>query len=157
MARKVTNAAARIKLGLQHELVLGNLDSKRDWGYAKDYVRAMWLMLQQQQPDDYVVATNETHAISEFLDIAFNHVNLDWHDYVEFDPRYLRPAEVDLLIGDATKARQTLGWEPSVTFEELVHLMVESDLEAIGISHSNGTSSDTATIRREMLHLAPQG
>ena len=157
VTRKITRAVARIVAGQQKKIYLGNLDSKRDWGYAKDYVRAMWLMLQQDKPDDYVVATNETHAISEFLDIAFSHVNLDWHDYVEFDPRYLRPAEVDLLIGDATKARQALGWEPSVTFEELVHLMVESDLEALGIPHRNGTSSDVATIRREMLHLAPQG
>lgn len=157
VTRKITRAVARIVAGQQKKLYLGNLDAKRDWGYAKDYVKAMWLMLQQDQPDDYVVATNETHAISEFLDIAFGHVNLDWHDYVEFDPRYLRPAEVELLIGDSTKARQALGWEPSVTFEELVHLMVESDLEAIGIRHGKGTNSDIATIRKEMLHLAPQG
>ncbi|MBD1916709.1 MULTISPECIES: GDP-mannose 4,6-dehydratase [Cyanophyceae] len=157
VTRKITRAVARIVAGQQKKLYLGNLDAKRDWGYAKDYVKAMWLMLQQDQPDDYVVATNETHAISEFLDIAFGHVNLDWHDYVEFDPRYLRPAEVELLIGDSTKARQALGWEPSVTFEELVHLMVESDLEAIGIRHGNGTPSDMATIRKEMMHLAPQG
>ncbi len=157
VTRKITRAIARIVAGQQKKLFLGNLDSKRDWGYAKDYVRAMWLMLQQDCPDDYVVATNETHAISEFLDIAFNHVNLDWHDYVEFDPRYLRPAEVDLLIGDATKAKQQLGWEPSVTFEELVHLMVESDLEAVGIRHGNGNGSDVATVRKDLLHLAPQG
>ncbi len=157
VTRKITRAVARIVAGQQKKLYLGNLDAKRDWGYAKDYVKAMWLMLQQDQPDDYVVATNETHAISEFLDIAFNHVNLDWHDYVEFDPRYLRPAEVELLIGDSTKARQALGWEPSVTFEELVHLMVESDLEAVGIRHGNGTHSDMATIRKEMLHLAGLG
>ncbi|HSM81213.1 MAG TPA: GDP-mannose 4,6-dehydratase [Nodosilinea sp.] len=157
VTRKITRAVARIVGGQQKKLYLGNLDSKRDWGYAKDYVRAMWLMLQQDQPDDYVVATNETHSIREFLDIAFEHVNLDWHDYVEFDPRYLRPTEVDLLIGDSTKARQALGWEPSVTFQELVHLMVESDLEAVGIRHSNGASGDVATIRKDMLHLAPQG
>jgi GDPmannose 4,6-dehydratase len=157
VTRKITRAVARIVAGQQKTLYLGNLDSKRDWGYAKDYVKAMWLMLQQDQPDDYVVATNETHSIREFLDIAFHHVNLDWHDYVEFDPRYLRPAEVDLLIGDATKARQHLGWEPSVTFEELVHLMVEADLEAVGITHSNGHSNDVATVRKDMLHLAPQG
>ncbi|PSR15092.1 GDP-mannose 4,6-dehydratase [filamentous cyanobacterium CCP3] len=155
VTRKITRAVARIVAGQQKKIYLGNLDSKRDWGYAKDYVQAMWLMLQQDKPDDYVVATNETHSISEFLDIAFNHVNLDWHDYVEFDPRYLRPAEVDLLIGDATKARQVLGWEPSVTFEELVHLMVESDLEAVGISHSNGTNADAATIRKTLLNLVP--
>jgi GDPmannose 4,6-dehydratase len=157
VTRKITRAVARIVVGQQKTLYLGNLDSKRDWGYAKDYVKAMWLMLQQDQPDDYVVATNETHSIREFLDIAFNHVNLDWHDYVEFDPRYLRPAEVELLIGDSTKARQQLGWEPSVTFEELVHLMVEADLEAVGITHGNGPTNDVATLRKEMRHLAPQG
>jgi GDPmannose 4,6-dehydratase len=158
VTRKITRAVARIVSGQQKKLYLGNLDAKRDWGYAKDYVQAMWLMLQQDEPDDYVVATNETHSIREFLDIAFNHVNLDWHDYVEFDPRYLRPAEVDLLIGDATKAHQKLGWTPSVTFEELVHLMVEADLEAVGIKHNaNGNNGDVATIRKDFLHLSPQG
>lgn len=158
VTRKITRAVARIVAGQQKKLYLGNLDSKRDWGYAKDYVEAMWLMLQQDRPDDYVVATNETHSIREFLDIAFNHVNLDWHDYVEFDARYLRPAEVDLLIGDATKAREALGWQPSVTFEELVHLMVEADLEAIGISdYSKGEHRDMATLRRDLLSLIPQG
>ncbi len=157
VTRKITRAIARIVAGQQKKLFLGNLDSKRDWGYAKDYVRAMWLMLQQDQPDDYVVATNETHAISEFLDLAFAHVNLDWHDYVEFDPRYLRPAEVDLLIGDATKAKEKLGWEPSVTFEQLVHLMVESDLEAVGIRHGESNGSDVATIRKALMNLMPQG
>ncbi len=131
VTRKITRAVARIVRGMQKELFLGNLDSKRDWGYAKDYVRAMWLMLQQDQPDDYVVATNETHSIREFLDIAFNHVNLNWQDYVQFDERYLRPAEVDLLIGDPSKAKQKLGWEPSVTFEELVKLMVDADIKAL--------------------------
>ncbi|MGB3311149.1 MAG: GDP-mannose 4,6-dehydratase [Nodosilinea sp.] len=155
VTRKITRAVARIVAGQQKKIYLGNLDSQRDWGYAKDYVRAMWLMLQQDQPDDYVVATNETHSISEFLDLAFTHVNLDWHDYVEFDPRYLRPAEVDLLIGDSTKARQVLGWEPSVTFEELVHLMVESDLEAVGIRLGDGANSDVATIRKALLNLVP--
>jgi GDPmannose 4,6-dehydratase len=157
VTRKITRAVARIVAGQQKKLYLGNLDSKRDWGYAKDYVRAMWLMLQQDQPDDYVVATNETHSIREFLEIAFNLVNLDWHDYVEFDPRYLRPAEVDLLIGDASKAQQKLGWAPTVTFEELVHLMVEADLEALGIASKPGHCTDMATIRRDTLHLAPQG
>ena len=158
VTRKITRAVARIVAGQQKKLYLGNLDSKRDWGYAKDYVQAMWLMLQQDQPDDYVVATNETHSIREFLDIAFSHVDLDWHDYVEFDARYLRPAEVDLLIGDATKAREALGWQPSVTFEELVHLMVEADLEAIGISdYSKGQHRDMATLRRDLLSLIPQG
>ncbi|MDY7006782.1 MAG: GDP-mannose 4,6-dehydratase [Cyanobacteriota bacterium] len=131
VTRKITRAVARIVAGKQKKLYLGNLDSKRDWGYAKDYVRAMWLMLQQEQPDDYVIATNETHSIKEFLEIAFTHVNLDWQDYVEFDPRYLRPAEVDLLIGDCTKAKEKLGWQPSVTFTELVHLMVDSDIKAL--------------------------
>ncbi|HIK13611.1 MAG TPA: GDP-mannose 4,6-dehydratase [Oscillatoriaceae cyanobacterium M33_DOE_052] len=149
VTRKITRAVARIVAGKQKKLYLGNLDSKRDWGYAKDYVRAMWLMLQQDEPDDYVVATGETHEIREFLDLAFGYVNLDWNNYVEFDPRYLRPAEVDLLIGDPSKAKQKLGWEPSVTFEELVGLMVEADLNALGIS-TNGTSvSDRAFIRAE--------
>lgn len=131
VTRKITRAVARILAGKQKKLFLGNLDSKRDWGYAKDYVKAMWLMLQQDEPDDYVIATNETHSIREFLDISFEYVGLNWQDYVEFDPRYLRPAEVDLLIGDSTKARTKLGWEPSVTFTELVHLMVDSDREAL--------------------------
>lgn len=132
VTRKITRAIARIVAGQQKKLYLGNLDAKRDWGYAKDYVKAMWLMLQQPEPDDYVVATGETHSIREFLDVAFGYVNLDWHDYVEFDPRYLRPAEVDLLVGDPTKAKQKLGWEPSVTFEGLVKLMVSADLRAMG-------------------------
>ena len=156
VTRKITRAVARIVAGRQKKLYLGNLDAKRDWGYAKDYVVAMWLMLQQDNPDDYVVATGETHAISEFLSIAFEHVNLNWKDYVEFDPRYLRPAEVDLLIGDPTKAKQKLGWNLSVTFEGLVKLMVEADLKAVGIDHSaNGMAplSDTATIRRDVSGL----
>ena len=131
VTRKITRAVARIVAGKQKKLYLGNLDSKRDWGYAKDYIKAMWLMLQQDKPDDYVIATNETHSIREFLDLAFGHVNLDWHDYVEFDERYLRPAEVELLIGDSTKARKQLGWEPSVTFKELVELMVDSDIKVL--------------------------
>ncbi len=131
VTRKITRAVARIVAGKQKKIYLGNLDSKRDWGYAKDYVRAMWLMLQQDKPDDYVIATNETHSIKEFLDLAFNYVNLDWQKYVEFDERYLRPAEVELLIGDSTKARKQLNWEPSVTFEELVNLMVDADIKAL--------------------------
>jgi len=142
VTRKITRAVARIKAGLQKKLYLGNLDAKRDWGYAKDYVRAMWLMLQQDQPDDYVVATNETHSIREFLDIAFTHVGLTWQDYVEFDERYLRPAEVDLLIGDPSKAKEKLGWEPSVTFEELVQLMVDSDREALKKAKHLGNGFD---------------
>ncbi|NMF83492.1 GDP-mannose 4,6-dehydratase [Nodosilinea sp. P-1105] len=156
VTRKITRAVARIVTGQQKKLYLGNLDAKRDWGYAKDYVKAMWLMLQQDQPDDYVVATNETHSIKEFLDLAFHHVNLDWHDYVEFDPRYLRPAEVELLIGDASKANQKLGWQPSVSFEELVTLMVDADLEAVGVPVTQGQNTDnTATIRKAILNLAP--
>jgi len=131
VTRKITRAVARIVAGKQKKLYLGNLDSKRDWGYAKDYVRAMWLILQQDKPDDFVIATNETHSIKEFLDLAFTYVNLDWQKYVEFDERYLRPAEVELLIGDSTKARKQLNWEPSVTFQELVHLMVDADIKAL--------------------------
>ncbi|MDE5075970.1 MAG: GDP-mannose 4,6-dehydratase [Trichodesmium sp. St15_bin1_1] len=130
VTRKITCAVAKILAGKQKKLYLGNLDAKRDWGYAKDYVRAMWMMLQQKEADDYVIATNETHSIKEFLEIAFTYVNLNWQDYVEFDPRYLRPTEVDLLIGDCTKAREKLGWKPSVTFTELVYLMVDSDIKA---------------------------
>ncbi|GGA05042.1 GDP-mannose 4,6-dehydratase [Okeania sp. KiyG1] len=142
VTRKITRAVARIVAGKQKKLYLGNLDSKRDWGYAKDYVRAMWMMLQQEQPDDYVIATNETHSIKEFLEIAFTHVNLNWQDYVEFDARYLRPAEVDLLIGDCTKAKEKLGWQPSVTFTELVHLMVDSDIKALEKSTMVGSGFD---------------
>ncbi|MEK0182283.1 MAG: GDP-mannose 4,6-dehydratase [Oscillatoriales cyanobacterium] len=131
VTRKITRALARILVGKQKKLYLGNLDSKRDWGYAKDYVQAMWLMLQQEKPDDYVIATNETHSIKEFLHLAFTYANLNWEDYVEFDRRYLRPAEVELLIGDSTKARTKLNWEPSVTFEQLVHLMVDADIKAL--------------------------
>lgn len=152
VTRKITRALARIVAGTQKKIYLGNLDSKRDWGYAKDYVRAMWLMLQQDKPDDYVIATGETYSVGEFLDIAFNYVNLNWQDYVAFDERYLRPAEVDLLIGDPTKAKEKLGWEPSVTFEELVKLMVDADLAALGIASPNGNSDrllqDNAYIRQ---------
>jgi GDPmannose 4,6-dehydratase len=150
VTRKITRAVARIVEGTQKKLYLGNLDSKRDWGYAKDYVRAMWMMLQQDKPDDYVVATGETHEIKEFLDIAFGYVNLNWHDYVAFDPRYLRPAEVDLLIGDPTLTKQKLGWEPSVTFEELVKLMVNADLAALNLPLPDGHENylDNAQVRR---------
>lgn len=154
VTRKITRAIARIVAGTQKKLYLGNLDAKRDWGYAKDYVKAMWLMLQQSQADDYVVATGETYSVREFLEIAFKYVNLDWQDYVKFDERYLRPAEVDLLIGDPTKAKQKLGWEPSVTFEQLVTLMVEADLRVLGLSSPNGKSSqlleDNAYIRHSV-------
>jgi GDPmannose 4,6-dehydratase len=159
VTRKITRAVARIVAGKQKSIYMGNLDAKRDWGYAKDYVRAMWLMLQKDQPDDYVIATGETHSVREFLELAFGYVNLNWEDYVEFDQRYLRPAEVDLLIGDPTKAQQKLGWKPSVTFKELVALMVEADLQALGHTSPNGNGSlqpqDIATIRQELgaLHF----
>lgn len=128
VSRKITKAAARIKLGLQEALYLGNLDAKRDWGYAADYVQAMWLMLQQDQPDDYVIATGETHSVRELLDVAFGHLGLEWQRYVKIDPRYYRPTEVDLLVGDASKARNKLGWEPKVTFKDLIIMMVDADL-----------------------------
>lgn len=141
VTRKITKALARIVAGKQNKLYLGNLDAKRDWGYAKDYVEAMWLMLQQKEPDDFVIATGETHSIREFLDEAFNYVGLDWNKYVEIDPRYFRPAEVDLLIGDATKARQKLNWEPRVNFKELVKIMVDADLEAEGVKKAQNAMS----------------
>jgi GDPmannose 4,6-dehydratase len=128
VTRKVTDAVARIKLGLQTELRLGNLDAKRDWGFAGDYVKAMWLMLQQDIPDDFVIATGETHTVRELIEIAFGCVDLNWEEYVVIDPKFVRPAEVDLLLGDATKAKNKLGWELSVTFAELIQMMVESDL-----------------------------
>ena len=131
VTRKITIAAARIKLGLQKKLALGNLESKRDWGYAKEYVEAMWLMLQQPEGDDYVVATNETHTISECLDVAFGALGLDWHDHVEVDSRFFRPAEVDLLIGDGSKAKQKLGWEPQTKFKALIELMTDADVRLI--------------------------
>jgi GDPmannose 4,6-dehydratase len=131
VTRKITRAVARIKAGTQAKLFLGNLDAKRDWGYAKEYVEAMWLMLQQSDADDYVIATGETHSVREFLDEAFSYVDLDWKDYVELDARYLRPAEVDHLVGDASKAKRVFGWEPRATFKELVRLMVEADMAAL--------------------------
>jgi GDPmannose 4,6-dehydratase len=154
VTRKITRAVARIVAGKQKQLFMGNLDAKRDWGYAKDYVKAMWLMLQQDKPDDYVVATGETHSVKEFLDLAFGYVNLNWHDYVAFDERYLRPAEVDLLIGEPSKVKTMLGWEPSVTFPQLVALMVDADLQALGMSAKGNSellasdqSADMAFIR----------
>ncbi|MFM5890581.1 MAG: GDP-mannose 4,6-dehydratase [Dolichospermum sp.] len=157
VTRKITRAVAGIVAGKQKNIFMGNLDSKRDWGYAKDYVKAMWLILQQEQPDDYVVATGETHSVREFLELAFGYVNLDWQNYVEFDERYLRPAEVDLLIGDPTKAQQKLGWQPSVTFPELVSLMVEADLQAVGCTSPNGNGlkypQDIATTRQALGSL----
>ncbi|WP_298814880.1 GDP-mannose 4,6-dehydratase [Chloroflexus sp.] len=131
VTRKISHGVARIKLGLDEELRLGNLEARRDWGFAGDYVEAMWLMLQQDQPEDYVVATGETHSVREFCELAFSYVGLDYRDYVVIDQRFMRPAEVDLLIGDSTKARQKLGWQPRTTFPELVRMMVEADLQLV--------------------------
>ncbi|HZZ29112.1 MAG TPA: GDP-mannose 4,6-dehydratase [Pirellulales bacterium] len=128
VTRKITRAAARIRLGLENRLSLGSLDAQRDWGYAKDYVEAMWLMLQQSQPDDFVIATGETHTVREFLQIAFDRVNLDWQQHVDIDPRYFRPSEPFHLVGDATKARQQLGWKPRTSFQQLAEMMVDADL-----------------------------
>jgi GDPmannose 4,6-dehydratase len=129
VTKKITRALARIKFGLQDKLYLGNLDAKRDWGYAPDYVEAMWMMLQQDEPDDYVIATGETHSVREFLEEAFKYLGLDWRDYVEIDPRYFRPLEVEVLKGDASKAREKLKWEPKVRFKELVKIMVDADIK----------------------------
>ena len=132
VTRKVTHGAAAIKLGLQEELALGNLDAERDWGYAKDYVEAMWLMLQEDEPDDYVIATGEAHSVRELVRIAFEHAGLDPDKHVRIDPRFLRPAEVEHLVGDYSKAREKLGWQPSTSFERMVKLMVDADLELLG-------------------------
>jgi len=137
VTRKITRAVAHIQAGLQNKLYLGNLDAKRDWGYAKEFVEAMWLMLQQDKPDDYVIATQETHSVREFLEIAFGHAGLNWKQHVEIDPRYYRPTEVDLLIGDTTKARRLLGWEPKTKFADLVKLMVDADIKLLG-DHREG-------------------
>jgi GDPmannose 4,6-dehydratase len=149
VTRKITRAAALIKFNLQDKLFLGNLDAKRDWGFAGDYVEGMWMMLQQDQPDDYVLATGETHSVREVLDIAFSAVDLDWQKHVEIDPRYYRPAEVDLLLGDATKAREKLGWRPRVGFTELIQMMVESDVDQVkthiygaGVKRPSGFSNN---------------
>jgi GDPmannose 4,6-dehydratase len=147
VSRKITRGATRIKLGLQEKLYLGNLDARRDWGYARDYVEAMWMMMNVDEPDDYVIATGETHSVREFLEKTFGQLDLDWEKYVEVDPRYFRPAEVDLLLGDAGKARRNLGWEPKMTFDGLVKLMVEHDLqlatqeaEARELKHTSATN-----------------
>jgi GDPmannose 4,6-dehydratase len=128
VTRKITKAAARIKLGRQDKLFLGNLDAKRDWGYAPDYMEAIWLMMQQDQPDDYVIATGETYTVRDFLNEAFGHLGMDWKKYVEIDARYYRPTEVDVLMGDSSKARRKLNWRPKVNFTELVRIMVDADL-----------------------------
>jgi len=131
VTRKISDGVARIKLGLQHQLAMGNLDARRDWGYAPDYVEAMWKMLQESEADDYVIATHETHTVKEFCEIAFARAGLDWKDHVRVDPAFVRPAEVDVLIGDASKAKRKLGWQPTVRFKQLVELMVDADLERL--------------------------
>ncbi|WP_040352933.1 GDP-mannose 4,6-dehydratase [Blastopirellula marina] len=133
VTRKITDGVARIKLGLAHELRLGNLDAKRDWGFAGDYVEAMWMMLQQDAPEDYVVATGETHSVREFVEIAFSRVGLNWEDHVVIDPKFYRPAEVDLLLGDPTRARKELGWEPKMSFQELTETMIDSDMRRVSL------------------------
>jgi GDPmannose 4,6-dehydratase len=149
VTRKITRAAGRIKAGLENKLFLGNLDAKRDWGYAKEYVEAMWLMLQQEEPDDYVIATGETHSVREFLDEAFSYAGLDWRKHLEIDNRYYRPAEVDLLIGDASKAKRKLGWAAKTKFKDLVRLMVDADLEAAGKeAHMNNYNHSQMKLRR---------
>jgi GDPmannose 4,6-dehydratase len=131
VTRKITNAVAEIKFGLAKELRLGNLDAKRDWGFSGDYIEAMWLMLQQKKPDDYVIATGETHTVKEFVQLSFSHADLDWKKYVKIDKNFYRPAEVNILLGDYSKARKKLGWKPKVKFEKLVKMMVDNDLAVI--------------------------
>jgi GDPmannose 4,6-dehydratase len=129
VTRKITRAATRIKLGLQNKLLLGNLDAKRDWGYAKDYVEAMWMMLQKETPEDYVISTGETHSVREFCELAFNELGLNYRDFVSIDPIYYRPSEVDLLLGDSHKAKTQLGWTPQTSFNDLIRIMIENDLQ----------------------------
>ncbi|BFM40383.1 GDP-mannose 4,6-dehydratase [Synechocystis sp. LKSZ1] len=153
VTRKITRALARIVAGTQKKLYLGNLDAKRDWGYAKDSVQAMWKMLQHSTPGDYVVATGETYSVRDFLTQAFEYVNLNWQEYVAFDERYLRPAEVELLIGDPSKAKTTLQWQPSVTFQELVHLMVEADLAVLGLASPNQGERERALLAADNAYV----
>ena len=141
VTRKITRAVARIKHGVQRKLFLGNLDARRDWGFAPDYVRAMWLMLQQEKPDDYVIGTAEAHTVREFVELAFESADLDWRPYVEVDPRYFRPAEVDYLLADISKAQKVLGWEPTVTFTELVRIMVDADMGELEARLKGGTEA----------------
>ncbi len=152
VTRKITRAVARIKHGVQKKLFLGNMDARRDWGYAPDFVRAMWLMLQQERPDDYVIGTGEAHTVREFVELAFTCANLDWHDYVEVDPRYFRPAEVDYLLADPSKAQKALGWEPNVTFRELVRLMVEADIKELEQRVKGGTGALQLAVAAEGRH-----
>jgi len=148
VTRKITRAATRIKLGLQKKLFLGNLDAKRDWGFAGDYVEMMWRMLQQEEPDDFVIATGQTHSVREFCEAAFTALDLDWSEHVEFDERYMRPAEVDLLLGDPSKAKERLGWEPQVGFQDLVRMMVDADME---IARREKTLRDAGHSMPEMV------
>jgi len=143
VTRKVTDGVARIKLGLADSLALGNLDAQRDWGFSGDYVRAMWMMLQQDQPDDYVIATGESHSVRDLVELAFDHVKLDWKRYVRLDPKFLRPAEVDQLIGDASKARAALGWRPEVDFGGLVRMMVDADVNRLSRAPTTPTGVET--------------
>lgn len=152
VTRKITRAVARIKHGVQNKLFLGNMDAKRDWGYAPDYVQAMWLMLQQEKPDDYVIGTGEAHTVREFVELAFSCANLDWHQYVEVDPRYFRPAEVDYLLADVSKARNALGWEPTVTFTQLVRIMVEADLKELEARLKGGSEAIQLAVAAEGRH-----
>jgi len=149
VTRKITRAVTRIKYGVQQKLFLGNLEARRDWGYAPDYVRAMWLMLQQEKPDDYVIGTGEAHSVREFVELAFATVDLDWHKYVEIDPRYFRPAEVDFLCADTAKAQKALKWEPTVTFTELVRIMVEADVKDLEARLKGGTEALQLAIAAE--------
>ena len=142
VTRKVSEGAARIKLGLAKELRMGNLDADRDWGFAGDFVRAMWLMLQQDEPRDYIIATGEAHTVRELCQVAFSHVGLNYEDYVVLDPAFIRPAEVDKLLGDASKAKKFLGWEPKVTFDELVRMMVDADIQRLGGGTGGRRASD---------------
>ncbi len=153
VTRKITRAVARIKQGVQGKLYLGNLDARRDWGYAPDYVRAMWLMLQQEKPDDYVIGTAEAHTVREFVDLAFATADLDWHKYVEIDPSYFRPAEVDYLCADATRARKVLNWEPTVTFKELVRIMVEADMREVEARLKGGAEALQLAVDGDGRHL----
>jgi GDPmannose 4,6-dehydratase len=147
LTRKVTRAVGRIKLGMQEKLYLGNLDARRDWGFAGDFVEAMWLMLQQDEPGDYVVATGESYSVREFIEAAFGHAGLDWEQHIAFDPRYLRPTEVDVLQGDASRARQTLGWKPKVSFTELVRMMVDHDMELAAQERTLRAAGHLVTLR----------
>ena len=152
VTRKITRAVAHIKHGIQRKLYLGNLDARRDWGYAPDYVRAMWLMLQQETPDDFAIGTGEAHTVREFVELAFAHAGLNWREFVEVDERYFRPAEVDYLRADASKARRVLGWEPTVTFDELVRIMVEADLKAVEARLKGGAEALQFAVAAEGRH-----